>query len=503
MRKLELVMETEMSVGRARQLQEEKREAMDRCEEKNVLSTGAAESMQHRLLNSLVGSRVVATPLDQIMPQSTRAFHGDGRLHIRRSASPASPVPTLSSVGKSWETASRSEHNPTQPSSPCCRADADELTLASPADDCACVSQTDAWQPSVFTSNRSPSEARRGSYPESLIIPLYSLIGARELPDAVDFGPETNLCPHRELSTLFSARLSIFDEPEPYEDDFPIRQQPSPTTRIAGAKRNSTLPLRDTPFPAMNNASNETLDSFVSAASHTLLYSSTASMYAEPSLSRTSSAQAGQPKMVTIQRQSRVPRGRRAWSLQLDKPLPPVIDSEHSRSNYLAENAPEPVYIMQRAEPEGRYSYTGPREEKHRSMSTHGFRSFQSTSFTPLPPIEDNGAEHIPLPKTAVVDYMSAPTETEYKFNSKDSCIKTFVSTDTRHAVFLSPNSFQVFSIPVQGQKFQPKPKCVYRLGDWEGSRWEGLKRGKSHRQYRSAAVSVRYLVTITKERVR
>lgn len=145
-------------------------------------------------------------------------------------------------------------------------------------------------------------------------------------------------------------------------------------------------------------------------------------------------------------------------------------------------------------------SAMGVHDEMSRRSSTHGFRTPQMprfTGFTPLPPIADNGVEYMSEPTGPAVDYEATPIETVYKLHSKDSCFATAVSSDTKHAVFLSPHSFQVFAIPTPEQTPQLKPRFHYRLGDWEG-----LKKSKVRWQYKAAAISDRYVVTITKERL-
>jgi len=194
----------------------------------------------------------------------------------------------------------------------------------------------------------------------------------------------------------------------------------------------------------------------------------------------------------------------------MDKPLPPVAPGERTKDSIIAENAPEPVRVLPRAEPVGRsQSAMGIREGQDHdsrplqsSNSVRGFHTPQRDQFfVPLDSIVDATPEDAPeLSSPMTADYETTPTEKAFKCHFKDTCFSTFLSSDVKHAVFLSSHSFQVFAIPGpdQAADLQLKPKFHYRLGEWEG-----LKKSKVRWQYKTAALSDRFVVTITKEQVR
>lgn len=473
------------------QLKREKREAMDRCEKKNVLSTGAAESIQRRLQGN-TASQMQASPeeIAQIAARSREDV---------RTASPApsslpSQLPTLSSTGgRSWEVVS---------------------------------SDSPASTPTQVLSTTSPSTIRKPEFPfvpeidthnialnlvsptpptpeESPVIQMFTPATPRRLPTAAPEPENTDPYLHRELSQLFSCSIPIFDEAD-IEDRIastpPTRNAtPSPTRKPVPASRTSYYSAQDLPFRNKHNQSCETLSSL---QSDSLAEQSSLSSGSAHSLSRASSTQ------TNTTTSSRRPGARRAWSLQVDKLLPPVADGveplEIGRAA-VAANSPEP------AEP--------PTSTLDRSQTTLGASATSSYGYpygfrTPLqprfggdcsssllPPVASVGIGNVYVTESPrpVANYDKPAVETTYKFHSKDSCFSTCISTDGKHAVFLSPHSFQVFAIPTpELEAAQPlKPKFHYRLGDWEG-----LRKGKVRWQYIAVAVSDRYVVTITKERV-
>jgi len=466
------------SRNRVEQLKIEKREAMDHCEKKNVLSTGAAESMQRHLQGGSSAGKAPAS-FDEIIHIKTPWNN-----EVERTSSPVpsslpSQVPTLSSVGQSWETVSSDSLTPT----PTC----DQSTLTSPTDTTTCKSlssPTDTWQTIL-----SPT-SEHGFPEESPVIPLNSPQSPHKFSDATTSNADDDVFIYRDTSQIYPSGLSLFEEPKHYDhyrrhsrhsslSDMPMRK---PVPARYSSQSAYDLPLR--------SRSSETLESFASDAASQVTEMSPVSTYPEPSLSRTSSKQTAPG---TIRRQSRVSRSKRSWSLQLDKPLPPLADPGPQTASIKDRDAPEPFVGPARS-----HSATGVRDEKPRSRTAYGFRTPQQPRFTPLPPIADIGIEYVSGPVGPFADYEVAPIEKAYKFHSKDSCFSTYISVDAKHVVFLSPHSFQVFAIPAPDQAPQLKPKFQYRLGEWEG-----LKKSKVHWQYKAAAVSDRYVVAITKERVR
>lgn len=472
---------------RVEQLKMEKREAMDYCEKKNVLSTGAAESMQRRLQGGSLAANCnynAAASFYDIHPKTPWTNESE-RASSPVSSSHPSQVPTLSSLGQTCETTSSDSPTlrattTTAVSSP---AGIDPATACEPA-----PSPTDAWKTALSTTSEHsiPDDSPTG------MIPINSPT-RRKFPEAVP-NDERDFCIYRETRQLFSAGLSIFEDPAAREAEH--HHHHSRWISQAHTPARKPVPLRglaalSTPNLLLGSSSPEVLaspgGSQVFGPPSPL---TPRSMYPEPPPTpQPPSAQVG-----TVRRQSRV-GGRskkRSWSLQLDNPLPPLAQGRGSR---LAENAPEPVTGHVRS-----HSASGMREEPARSRTTYRCRTPQQPRFTPLPPIADIGSECIPGPVGGgpAVDYETSPIEMPYKLHTKDSCFGTFISADAKHALFLSPHSFQVFAVPTPEQAPQLKPKFQYRLGEWEG-----LKKSKVRWQYKTAAVSDRHVVTITKERVR
>lgn len=477
------------SRDRVEQLKMEKRKAMEYFEMKNELSTGAAESMQRRLQGCPSAANFnVGNASDDIGHPKTPRNESERTLSPVLSSHP-SQVPTLSSPGQSWETISSD--------SPTLRATTGEppfVTVTSPTDidtatTCeAAPSPTDTWQIALSPSSEHgfPNDSPMGMIPT--IPPT-----RRKFPETVPNG-EKDVCTCRGVSQSFSAGLPIFEEPAAREAE----QHHSRRISQAHTLARKPVPLRNltaqsTPNLLLGSSSNRSTEALASPGGSQVFGPPSPltprSTCPEPPLSRPPSAQAG-----TVRRQSRV-GGRskkRSWSLQLDKPSPPLAQGASGRGSRLAEGAPVPVTGHVRS-----HSASGLRDEPARSRTAHGFRTPQQPRFTPLPPIADIGSECIPGPVGPLVDYEMSPIEMPYKLHTKDSCFSTFISADAKHALFLSPHSFQVFAVPVPEQAPHLKPKFQYRLGEWEG-----LKKSKVRWQYKTAAVSDRYVVTITKERV-
>ncbi|KAI5854379.1 hypothetical protein BZA05DRAFT_335629 [Tricharina praecox] len=476
------------------QLKLEKREAMDRCEKKNVLSTGAAESIQRRLQANTV-PQMQASP-GEIAQIAARSIE-DVRTASPVPSSLPSQVPTLfSTEGQSWESVSSDSPTSTPTYEP--------LTISP-----STIRSSEFPFPSAINTHNivlSPVSPSSCSPKESPIIQIYTPTIPRRLPTASPEPENTDPYLHRELSQLFSSSISLFDEPEDSEGQItpitPTRNASlNPTRKPVPVSRPSYYSAQDLPFTNKHNQSDQTVGSF---QSDTLADQSSHSSGSAHSLSRMASAQ-------TKSTSSRRPVARRAWSLQIDKSLPPVADgvepSEMRKKAAAAENAPELAEIQLPISDQFQNTL-GTNVETSNYDSLYGFHTLQQSQFggggdgrgsSPLPPIADICVESVTEHPGPVADYDKPAVETMYKFHSKDSCFSTCISADGKHAVFLSPHSFQVFAIPTpeQGPASTLKPKFHYRLGDWEG-----LKKGKVRWQYIAAAVSDSYVVTITKERL-
>ena len=470
---------TEEKLEWVERLRLEKREAMDRCEKKNVLSTGAAESIQRRLQGN-TGPQMQASP-EEIAQIAIRS-----REDVR-TASPApsnlpSQVPTLSSTGQSWESVSSD--------SPTSAPTHEPSTAASPSR----IRTSEFPFPSTINTHNivlSPVSPSYCTPEESPIIQIHTPTIPRRLPTAAPEPENTDPYLHRELSQLFSSRISLFDGPEDCEGSItpilPTRNTALEPNRMPVSPSRATYySAQDLPFRNKHNKSSETLSSF---QSDSLAEQSSLSSSSAHSLSRHPSAQTN--PIASSRRRT----ARRPWSLQLAKSLPSVADGV------------EPENVM--PVPGRSQTTLETHTETARYGSPHGFRTPQQPRFgigsgdsSPLPSIAGAyfSAESVTEHPGPVADYDKPATEDTYKLHSKDSCFSACISADAKHAVFLSPHSFQVFDIPTPelGPAATLKPKFHYRLGDWEG-----LKKGKVRWQYIAVAVSDRYVVTITKERVR
>jgi hypothetical protein len=204
------------ALDRVNQLKIEKRDAMDRCEKKNVLSTGAAESMQRRLQGGSVASKRLASVEKMILSQNTEEGSSAG---VRQSTSPvpsrvSSQVSTLSSTGQSWETVSNSSPTVT----PTCEQSTTGLAVDPPTNRISSgpiTSSANIWQ--TVEANNDVYTVEYTA--ESPTIPVFPPPTPHS---AVTPAPPPDISLHREMNQLFSAGLSLFGEPEDYE--FPIDQ---------------------------------------------------------------------------------------------------------------------------------------------------------------------------------------------------------------------------------------------------------------------------------------
>jgi hypothetical protein len=499
------------ALDRVNQLKIEKRDAMDRCEKKNVLSTGAAESMHRRLQGGSVASKRLASVEKMILSQNTEEGSSAG---VRQSTSPvpsrvSSQVSTLSSTGQSWETVSNSSPTVT----PTCEQSTTGLAVDPPTNRISSgpiTSSANIWQ--TVEANNDVYTVEYTA--ESPTIPVFPPPTPHS---AVTPAPPPDISLHREMNQLFSAGLSLFGEPEDYE--FPIDQDHRRTLSfdlpIQNPENNHNqmkpTSIQATTPPSILNSNHDLLFRSQSGDSWGIDQSSVdndkvdspLSTFPEPSLSRRPSVQliAG-----SIRRQSRALLKPNRKSLRLDKPLPPIVGEQRAKERMITERSPKPVIGFPILYPMDRFYSTVSRDgqltkawQLHGSQSVIGLRTPQQPRFTPMPAISDNSADGVLVVPTVgeVVDYETTPIETLYKFHTKDSCFATYLSPDAKHAIYLSPHSFQVFAIPLPGETPQLRPKFHYRYGDWEG-----LKRSRTNLQYKSAAASDRYVATITNERV-
>ncbi|KAG0635106.1 hypothetical protein HOY80DRAFT_475702 [Tuber brumale] len=499
------------------ELKREKRDAMDRCEKRSFLYKGAVESMQRRLQ----GIRAARSP-SRVSQAINEALHmapwGEGIRSTTSTSIPSSrrsQVPTLSSQSPTCDT------NVSRTSTPTCESVLSPIgILPSPTDSTTCKSFTES------TCHTLLSPAPQCDSPiESPVLP--SLIPPNMTPNTAYPAPTT---PHEAVTPNLDTTLrfngldqlfadTMFEEPELYDEGIPSPganvgkmdfQLPIQSFDIEDDR--STLPLQEP------EEGEEPLETSVSARSQPMnsrrisIYSqaivepplqSPTSIYPEPSLSRTPS---GLTQTDSLKRQSRASKlfsrrpafighSRRFHSLQLNKPLPRI-----DRETILAEDAPEPVLPGQPAQPVRSRSALEMRGEE---MDDFRMESASSSSRYPfknglpaLHPIHC-GVEPVPAAANWSIDYESQPIESVFKVQCKDSCFSTFISSDAKYAVYLSPHSFQVFSTPSPEENLSTKPKSHYRLGSKEG-----LRKAKVPWTYKAGAASDKYIVAITKEKV-
>lgn len=489
---------------RMEELKIEKRDSMDRCEKRAILYKGAVESMQRRIQSLKLGgrspthsSRNLQTVGEVMRPTSSWPSVDDGA----RSATTASPVsssqaPTLSSMA------------PTCDSFVC-------PSIISPTETCTLLSPTDTCHTLLSTMSRLQAY---GSPIESPIPPnLYQT--PPSIPYPAPLTPQEAITPGFYTMLRFDhldqlSAESIFDEPEDYPEDSNVSMSSLDLPIQTFDDRNPNQPVYigreghssySGGFHQFRRDSNEStkLSSFISQVLIEPPEPSPKSTYPEPSLSRTPS---GYTQTISPSRRSRASRifGYRAASvmnldaprthtLQLNKPLPPLDK---------AEDAPEPVIqgvTPTIIEPIRSHSSMEMRSEKTafmRMRSNSALGHNRSNSYEPRIPIF-SGVETVPIRANTAVEYESQPDEHVFKVQPKDSCFSVFISSDAKYAVYLSPHSFRVFEIPRRGESYSPKPRFSYRLGDSEG-----LRKGKVPWAYKNGAVSDKYVVTVTKERV-
>ncbi|PWW72792.1 hypothetical protein C7212DRAFT_223317 [Tuber magnatum] len=507
---------------RIEELKREKRDAMDRCEKRSILYKGAVESMQRRLQ----GIRAARSPsrISQTINEVLHLAPWDEGLRSTTStgipSSQHSQVPTLSSQAPTCDT------NVSRTSTPTCESALSLIaTLFSPTDSTPCKSLS---SPTESTCHTLLSPAPGDDSPiESPVLP--SLTPPNMTPNTAYPAPTT---PHEAITPNLDTTLrfngldqlfadTMFEEPELYGEDFPSGANVGkvgfelPIQSFDIEDDRSTLPLQvpeDGEEVALETSDSEKSQPMnsqrISVYSQAMVeppLQSPTSLYPEPSLSRTPS---GQTQTDSLKRQSRASRifsrrpglfinrdSRRFHSLQLNKPLP-CID----RETVLAEEAPEPLLPGQPAQPVRSQSALEMRNEKmddFRMESASSLSQYPSKYGLPaLRPIHC-GVEPVPAAANSLIEYESQPVEGVFKVQCKDSCFSTFISSDAKYAVYLSPQAFQVFSTPSPGESVPTKPKFHYRLGSAEA-----LRKAKVTWTYRAGAASDKYIVVITKEKV-
>lgn len=494
---------------------------MDRCEKKMILFKGASESM-HRRLQQNRSRGLASQTIDEVARLGTPWDDEE------RSATTASPVPsslqsqvpTLDSVGHSCDSANGGSPSAT----PTC-----EGTTLSPS---MCSTQTVGHPSTACRAMLSPAESYRS---------VFSPVSPMESPVLPGFrSPATPYEAHEAITpglpgiihdTTFSDFAALFsgtglgfledgsdifgnnDDDLPAKDsnvrklsiELPIQTFDTEENEQEQAQANMS---REMPFrkKVPERRVQEERDPEPSTGNGPEAPGSPTSMVVEPSLSRTatgSSLQAG-----ALRRNSRGPPARpnrrRIQSLKLDKPLPPIVVPERNKYSILAERAPEPVApnmppvpVPPRSQSAMEMRNMNLDIRRMSSSSSLGMRPGDYRGFTPMTPIVDNGCESLVRPLGPTADYAEKPIETTMKVHAKDTCIKTVISTDTRHAIFVSPHSFQVFTIPTPDEILDKRPKLCYRLGENEG-----VKKNKTQMAYRGAAASERHVVTITSQQV-
>ncbi|RPB03604.1 hypothetical protein L873DRAFT_1669581 [Choiromyces venosus 120613-1] len=507
---------------RIEELKREKRDAMDRCEKRSFLYKGAVESMQRRLQ----GIRAARSPsrISQTINEVLHLAPWDEGVRSATStsihSSQHSQVPTLSSQAPTCDT------NVSRTSTPTCESALSPIgTLLSPTDSTTCKSFS---SPTESTCHTLLSLTPRYDSPiESPVLP--SLTPPNMTPNIAYPTPTT---PHEAITPNLDTTLrfngldqlfagTMFEEPELYDEDFPSEANVGkmdfvlPVQSFDIEDDRSTLPLQipeedeeeesETSDSEKSQSMNSRRISVYSQAMVEPPLQSPTSIYPEPSLSRTSS---GFTQTHSLKRQSRASKifsrrpgsfinrdSRRFHSLQLNKPLP-CID----RETVLAEEAPEPLLPGQPAQPVRSQSALEIRNEKmdHFRMESASSLSQYPTKYglSALRPIHC-GVEPVPAAANSSIEYESQPVESVFKVQCKDSCFSTFLSSDAKYAVYLSPHSFQVFLIPTPGENVSTKPKCHYRLGSTEG-----LRKAKVPWTYTAGAASDKYIVVVTKEKV-
>ena len=506
---------------RIEELKREKRDAMDRCEKRSFLYKGALESMQRRLQ----GIRAARSPsrISQTIDEVLHLAPWDEGIRFATSTSiPSSrhsQVPTLSSQAPTCDT------NVSRTSTPTCESALSPIeTLLSPNDSTTCKSFS---SPTESTCHTLLSPVPRDDSPiESPVLP--SLTPPNLTPHTAYPAPVT---PHEAVTPNLDTTLrfngldqlfadAVFEEPELYDEHFPSEANVGkvdfelPIQSFDIEDDRSTLLLQmpeegedqDTSDSEKSQPMNFRRISVYSQAIVEPPPQSPTSIYPEPSLSRTPS---GMTEASSLKRQSRASKffsrrpgpfisrdSRRFHSLQLNKPLP-CID----RETVLAEDAPEPVLPGQPAQPVRSQSALEMRDEKMDYFRMHGRALLpnQYPSKYCLPALHPVycGVEPVPTAANSSIEYESQPIETVFKVQCKESCFSTFISSDAKYAVYLSPHSFQVFSTPSPGESASTKPKFHYRLGSTEG-----LRKAKVPWTYKAGAASDKYIVVITKEKV-
>ncbi|TGZ77158.1 hypothetical protein EX30DRAFT_374885 [Ascodesmis nigricans] len=517
------------------QLKQEKREAMDRYEKKSVLHTGAMESIQRRMYSEPTPEGYMRT-LDYFQRQDLQ-FNTQAREENRgTSVGRISGVPTLSSTATSSQDP-RDDQTETLSSAEAGTMDSMAVFVSSPADtaSCSCLSPTDT--PCDTCTCRSLSTRD----PMSPIDPALML--------------HTPNTPFEKLGTLPTSPQSAM-LPIMYEESVPSTptdSQLGPDSTLSKARRLSL----ELPIPVITPGSDEASDIHAQndssspakdeKGSDSVLTTPT-STYPEPSRTRPASAIS-----LPVSTGSRRRRSIRdsfsdlipVWSkksLQLHKPLPPaptpefehrsvpgskavleippqrehtLLESRNHETNLEDISEEKEVVPPPRLEPYGPgRSQSSPNlraspsvatmSSHHRKHSyTQGAPPVTQPGFTQLSTISDNPTEqgfvttlYTGEPPKAV-NYAYQPTEIAFSANVKHSCFTTAISPDGNYVAFLSPQSFQIWTIPPVDQPPPTKAAYIYNLGEFEG-----LKKSKMKSEYKGIALSEQYLVAMTKEKV-
>ncbi|RPA86284.1 hypothetical protein BJ508DRAFT_302185 [Ascobolus immersus RN42] len=165
------------------------------------------------------------------------------------------------------------------------------------------------------------------------------------------------------------------------------------------------------------------------------------------------------------------------------------------KGSILAADAPEPVSFSTGLEDNLQQMKEEIFKIKHNQQSS-------ASSFDPHPgrPVRDplgQAAEVVNDPFAPKPEYDKIASTQTYRLSPKDSVFTNFISSDCRHVVFMSPQVFQVFAVPVPKESGAKRAEATYRLGAAEG-----LKKNKAPWNYKGGAASTRYIATITATRV-
>ncbi|KAI5780820.1 hypothetical protein EDC01DRAFT_256485 [Geopyxis carbonaria] len=491
--------EKQEALERVEQLKLEKEYITGRWEQKIIRYNGAADSIQRRIMGYNSGKSITISTTWERSAASGR---------------PASPVPSsrAPTLSPSCESSGCLTHTITCTNSTNKPGD-------SPLCTCAMRSSYAESHKTLLSSRLSTCTSTTAV--ESPVLGNYPLSTPQDSPHDLQ---HTNLSIQElTMSQVIPNGMSMFfEEPEEiYPNGAGIRKESIDLPiqnfdRWEGRKKSiegiaelesTELPFRKASTDTLGGNSIITQTIVEGVAELPASPTSPTSIFAEPSVTRQSSIQSNMHRPPGPLRRSSHVTGRpdRIKSPRLDKPLPPIVVAERPKNSILADDAPEvvvqPEVMKYPMRSQSAMELRNFKSERIRNnQSSLGFRTpgiYQAAQFSPLPPIVDAGVDHIPGMSPIAVNYKAEPNEIYYKVHSKDSCFSTAITLDARHSIFLSPHSFQVFEIGMPDEELQLKPKFHYRLGDSEG-----LKKNKVPWQYKAMAVSDRYVVTISKERL-